>query len=79
MEGPDDGDEYSAEYLKPSYKLIREKWVELRSIQHCAGCNVELAHKESARYRVYTVGGEFLTEYHCLRCTSEGNGGRRRI
>ena len=77
MEGPDDGDAYDAEYLKPAFKLIRETWVDsLRSIQHCTSCRRELAHGETARYRVYTVDGEFLREYTGMKCTSNTDRGR---
>ena len=77
MEGPDDGEAYAAEYLKPAYKMIRETWVDsLRSIQTCYSCNRELAHGETARYRVYSVDGEFLTQYQCMQCTSNNDRGR---
>lgn len=51
--------------MKPLVSL-KDKWVTLRSIQRCTHGH-ELAHGESARYRVYLAWGEFHAEYVCFR------------
>ena len=54
-----------------SVRPLSDKWIEaLRSLQACNLCGIELAHGESARKRVYTVNGEFFSEYTCARCNS---------
>ncbi len=50
---------------------IRESWVTLRSLQECCRCHGELPHREYCHHAVYTVGGEFISEYTCSSCHPE--------
>jgi hypothetical protein len=59
--------EWEAEQQRQT-RTLRDKWVTLRSVQHCISCRMEMWHGEQARHRVYTVAGEFLSEYTCTGC-----------
>lgn len=53
-------------------RVIRSQWVEsLRRAQECSRCLAQLPIGESAHLDVYTVGGEFFSEYTCWACHPE--------
>ena len=63
--------EDAAAVAMPTYRVLREKEVQIRSIQFCADCREEYAHGEHMRYRVVaTSEGELLRTYHCWNCDS---------
>jgi len=63
-----------------TWRVLRDKWVTLRSIQHCALCKTELPHYEQARLEVVAGPGEFWSVYSCWKCNdgkSQGHGWTR--
>jgi hypothetical protein len=59
----------AAQPTQHSTRPIRSQWVEhCRRPHECSRCRGEIPADESAMLEVYTVAGEFLSEYTCPAC-----------
>ena len=49
-------------------RILREKWLDIRSVQECCRCCEQLERGEHCHLAVYTLEGAFVSEYTCMRC-----------
>ena len=56
----------------PSHRVLRDSWVETRTIHVCDRCRCECQRDEQMHHRVFTVNGELYNTYTCLACDNGG-------
>ncbi len=62
--------------LEVGSATLRDRWVEIRKPRECDGCRDHCPIGEKMRQKVYTVGGDFFSEYVCLACDGRTAGTR---
>ncbi len=62
--------------LEVGSATLRDRWVTIRKPRDCDRCRGYCPVGEKMRHKVYTVGGEFFSEYECLACDGRTAGTR---
>ncbi len=62
--------------LEVGSATLRDRWVTIRKPRDCDRCHDHCPIGEKMRHKVYTVGGEFFSEYECLACDGRTAGTR---
>jgi hypothetical protein len=63
----------------PSYRLLRDRWVETRVPHRCDRCRLEYPRDDKMRHRAYVVGNELYNTYTCMACDGTGAEQRARV
>ncbi len=76
----DDAQRAAAEATAAEHRILRDRWVTLRSHQRCAQCRGECSHGEPMRHVVAVTDGALVSAYTCSMCDSgEAGANQRRV